>query len=133
MVLPDGHRSGWLQDGDRVAGDPRGHLTGYRLDDAASGGDGGEGDGGLLLQACRNTVCANPAGPPRRPTPMPTRAAAGSLFTGGLDCGFKASALGKTLFSKEKSYRRNTFETRKTMNRVLEKHCRSLNFNQPET
>lgn len=61
MVLPDGDWCGWLQDGDRVSRDPRGHLAGHRLDDPAGGGDGGEGDGGLLLQACGREVREDPA------------------------------------------------------------------------
>lgn len=53
VVLPQGHWCGWLQDGDCVSGDPRGHLAGHRLDHPAGSRDGGECDGGLLFQACR--------------------------------------------------------------------------------
>lgn len=60
MVLPDGHWRGWLQDGDRVSSDPRGHLAGHRLDDPAGGGDGGKCNGGFLFQAYRNTVYETP-------------------------------------------------------------------------
>ena len=43
VVLPQGHWRGWLQDGDRVSGDPRGHLAGHRLDHPAGGGDPASG------------------------------------------------------------------------------------------
>lgn len=52
MVLPDGHWCGWLQDGDCVSRNPRGHLTGHRLDDSAGCRDRGKCNGGFLLQAC---------------------------------------------------------------------------------
>ena len=52
VVLPEGHGCGRLQDGDRVSGDPGGHLAGHRLDDSTSRGDCGKRNGGFLLQAC---------------------------------------------------------------------------------
>ena len=68
VVLPQGYRRGRLQEGDRVSGDPWGHLAGHRLDHPAGGGDGGECDGGLLFQACGGGACQShghgPAGVP---------------------------------------------------------------------
>lgn len=60
VVLPNGHRRGWLQDGDRVSRDPRGHLAGHRLDHSAGSGDGGKCYGGFLFQACGDSMDQSP-------------------------------------------------------------------------
>lgn len=52
LVLPQGHRSCLLQDGDSLPRDTLGHLTGHCLDNTAGCGDGGEGDRWLLVYTC---------------------------------------------------------------------------------
>lgn len=52
LVLPQGHWSCLLQDGDSLPRDTLGHLTGHCLDNTAGRGDGGKCDRWLLVHAC---------------------------------------------------------------------------------
>lgn len=52
LVLPQGHRSCLLQDGDSLPRDTLGHLTGHCLDNTAGRGDRGKRDRWLLVHAC---------------------------------------------------------------------------------
>lgn len=97
VVLPNGHRGGWLQDGDRVSGDPWGHLAGHRLDDPAGGRDGGKCNGGLLFQACGKKVREHPTSPS-----VFMYAAAGQPLLGKVHCGFEALTLRKKVVLKRK-------------------------------
>lgn len=102
MVLSQGHRRGRLQDGDRVSGDPWGHLAGHRLDHPAGGGDGGECDGGLLFQACGGRCASEPRSQPCGGAPRAGRGAKG----------LKPGHWAKTWALKRKLLLMECFETR---------------------